>query len=416
MGAYEIRGGNPLRGTVRIHGAKNSVLPILAATLVTGERCVLHNCPDISDVHNALEILRSLGCRTCFRNGTIEVDTYPANTCRISDELMGRMRGAILFLGALLTRFGEAELCQPGGCRLGDRPIDLHLKGLEHLGVSCRWEQERLHCRAEKPKGGCYAMTFPSVGATENLILAALGCHGETVLCNCAREPEIVDLIEFLRSCGADISGGGSSLLRIRERPLRGCTYPIMPDRIEAATYLSAAAATGGEIQLEGVCPAHLEAVLHVLERSGCEIVVQKDRICLRAKKLLAAGSVRTAPYDGFPTDAQAPLMAAMAVAKGITIFEETVFSDRFRHVPALQAMGADIRTTRHCAIVRGRSRLHGARAEATDLRGGAAMVIGALCAEGKSIITQTEHIERGYEAFVPTLRGCGADIKITEG
>lgn len=413
MGAYLIRGGRPLCGVVTVHGAKNSVLPIIAATLVTKSRCVLHNCPPISDVDDALAIACSLGCRVTRHDTTVEIDTYPADRTEISAELMCRMRAAVIFLGALLARFSQARLSPPGGCALGARPIDLHLRGLSLMGAECRTDGQTLVCAAEELRGCTVALPFPSVGATENLLLAALACRGETVLCNAAREPEVADLIGFLQACGADISGAGTSVLRIRGgRELHGAEYTVMPDRMEAATYLAAAAATRGEVTLKRVCPTHLTAVTDVLRRGGCELAESEGEITLRCRRFAAVSPIRTAPYDGFPTDAQAPIMALMATAEGVSIFEETVFSDRFRHVPALCAMGARIRAVRRHAVVRGVKHLHGAQVEATDLRGGAAMVIAALAANGQSLIAKTEHVRRGYAELVSTLRGCGAEIK----
>lgn len=413
MGAYLIRGGRSLCGTVTIHGAKNSVLPILAATLVTKSRCVLHNCPPISDVDDALAIARSLGCVAERRGTTVEIDTYPANRMEIPAALMCRMRAAVIFLGSLLARFSEARLSPPGGCVLGERPIDLHLRGLSLMGAECRTDGKTLCCAAKTLRGCTVALPFPSVGATENLLLAALACRGETVLCNAAREPEIDDLVGFLQACGAEISGTGTSVLRIRGgRELHGAEYTVMPDRMEAATYLAAVAATRGELALHRVCPAHLTAVTQVLRRGGCELAERENELRLRCGRFSAVSPIRTAPYDGFPTDAQAPIMALMATAEGVSVFEETIFSDRFRHVPALCAMGAHIRAARRHAVVRGVKELHGAAVEATDLRGGAAMVIAALAANGQSLVTRTEHMQRGYAELVSTLRGCGAEIK----
>lgn len=413
MGAYLIRGGQPLCGSVTVHGAKNSVLPIIAATLVTKSRCVLHNCPPISDADDALAVARSLGCHVTRSGTTVEIDTYPADRTDIPAELMCRMRATVIFLGALLARFSEARLSSPGGCALGARPIDLHLRGLSLMGAECRTDGQTLSCAANALHGCTIALPFPSVGATENLLLAALACRGETVLCNAAREPEIGDLIGFLQTCGAEISGAGTSVLRIRGgRELHGATYTVMPDRMEAATYLAAAAATRGEVTLKCVCPTHLTAVTEVLRRGGCELTESEAEIVLRCRRFSAVSPIRTAPYDGFPTDAQAPIMALAATAEGVSIFEETVFSDRFRHVPALCAMGARIRAVRRHAVVCGVKHLHGAQVEATDLRGGAAMVIAALAADGESLVTKTEHVRRGYAELVSTLRSCGAEIK----
>ncbi|MGN1306448.1 MAG: UDP-N-acetylglucosamine 1-carboxyvinyltransferase [Faecousia sp.] len=416
MGAYQIIGGRPLRGVIPIHGAKNSMLPILAATLVSRGTCVLHNCPQISDADAALSILQSLGCQAKREGDTLIVDTYAADGTEIPAALMQKMRAAVIFLGALLARFGRARLSHPGGCRLGERPIDLHLMGLQMLGASCVYEDEELLCTAHKPEAATIALPFPSVGATENLLLAALPCEGETVLCNAAREPEIGDLIGFLASCGAEIEGAGTSVLRIHGgRPLHGAEYTIMPDRMEAATYLCTAAATRGELTLTQAEPHHLCAVTDILLRGGCEIRQFARELTLRCDELRAVSPIRTAPYPAFPTDAQAPVMAAMATAEGISIFEETVFSDRFRHVPALRQMGAKITAAKRCAVVEGVPLLHGANVEATDLRGGAAMVIAALAAQGESVITKTEHTERGYAELVSSLCACGAEISLTE-
>ncbi len=417
MGTYRIIGGRPLCGELTLHGAKNSVLPILAATLAVGQTCVLHRCPDISDVNVAIAILRGLGCRvTREREDTLVVDTSCAHSCGIAPELMQQMRAAVIFLGALLARFGEAELSLPGGCRLGERPIDLHLRGLRFLGARIEQQGERFRCRAPLLRGGTFALPFPSVGATENLLLASLACEGEFVLCNAAREPEITDLMRFLRACGAELSGDDGSVLCVHGgTKLHGAEYTVMPDRMEAATYLLAAAATRGRILLRDGEPGHLRAVLDTLRRCGCTLREERSLMELSCKKLGAAGAVRTAPYDGFPTDAQAPMMAAMCTAEGVSVFEENIFSARFAHVPALQAMGADICAGTRCAVVRGVPRLYGAHVTATDLRGAAAMVIAALSAEGESLVEETRHTERGYADFAAYLRRCGAAITCEE-
>ena len=345
MGAYLIRGGTPLRGAVQICGAKNSVLPILAATLATGSQCVLHNCPAISDVDAAVEILRSLGCRVRRCGGTLAVDTEPACRTEISPQAMKKMRAAVIFLGALVARFGEAQMAQPGGCVLGERPIDLHLRGLRLLGAHCAGQGECVRCTAGRLRGCTIALPIPSVGATENLLLAALGAEGETVLCNAAREPEICDLIRFLRACGAQIRGEGTSVLRVAgKKPLHGAEHTVMPDRIETATFLSMAAATRGELLLCGSCPSDLRAVTDVFARGGCILRETENALCVTCPRWRAVSPIRTAPYPGFPTDAQAPVMAALSTARGDSVMEETIFSDRLRHVPALRRMGAELR------------------------------------------------------------------------
>ncbi len=411
MATYKIWGGRPLVGEIPIHGAKNSVLPILAASLLCKGRCILQNCPYISDVEAALEILRCLGCETCWEGNLLIVDSTHADGREIPVTLMRRMRAAIIFLGALLARFGEARVYQPGGCVLGERPIDYHLTGLRHMGACCEYEGETLCCKAERLQGCTLTLPFPSVGATENLLLAACGCAGEVIICNGAKEPEIADLIGFLQACGAEIDDSGP-VLRIRGgRPLHGAFYTVMPDRMEAASYLIAGAITRGDVTLRGPNPNHLRAVTNLLRRGGCEITEWKQNMHLTCKGMRAVGPIVTAPYDGFPTDAQAPMMALLATARGVSVIEETMFSHRFAHVPALQQMGAKIHATRRYAIVEGVERLRGACVEATDLRGGLAMVLAALSAEGCSEISKIEHMERGYSDLVPILQGLGADI-----
>lgn len=411
MATYKIWGGRPLVGEIPIHGAKNSVLPILAASLLCRGRCVLQNCPRISDVEAALEILRCLGCEAQWEGSLLAVDSSHADGREIPVTLMHRMRAAIIFLGALIARFGEARVYQPGGCVLGERPIDYHIAGLRQMGVRCEYEGEILYCQTERLRGCTLTLPFPSVGATENLILAAMGCKEELVICNGAKEPEIADLIGFLRVCGAEIDDSGP-VLRIRGgKPLHGAFYTVMPDRMEAATYLMAGAITRGDVTLRGLRTEHLKAVTRLLRQGGCELTEGKHTMRLNCDTIRAVGPIVTAPYDGFPTDAQAPMMALLSTARGASVMEETMFSHRFAHVPALQNMGAKIHATRRYAIVEGVERLRGACVEATDLRGGAAMVLAALSAEGYSEISNIEHMERGYTDFMPILQGLGADI-----
>ncbi len=416
MRAYQITGGDPLRGEITISGAKNAVLPIMAASMLCGGEFTLRHCPNISDVENTIRILHCLGCKVKKEGQTLYIDTYSADRNVISPHLMKRMRAAVIFLGALLTRFGEARISHPGGCKLGERPIDLHLMGLRHMGYCCEYQSDELLCYAEKLHGCTIALPFPSVGATENIMLAALRCPDEVVICNAAKEPEISDLVVFLRKCGAQISGENTSVLRIYGgKLLHGAVHTILPDRMEAATYLCAAAATRGSICLKNVRPEHFVAVTEVLRRAGCDMSVGKGEMTLACSDLHAVSPIRTAPYDGFPTDAQAPMMAAMATAQGVSVFEENIFSERYRHVPGLQQMGAKIYAAGRCAVVEGVKTLHGAVLEATDLRGGAAMVLAALGAEGESTITNIAHIARGYAGIVDKLSACGARIRDTE-
>lgn len=408
-----IQGGARLKGALRVQGAKNSVLPLLAASVLLEEGCVLHNCPRLSDVDAAVEILEYLGCRVTREGHSIRVDPGGLTRNHISREKMQTMRSTILFLGPLLARTGSCSVYEPGGCRLGARPVDLHLMGLEALGAEITREEDRLCCRG-RLRGGRVVLPFPSVGATENLILAALGAAGTTTIYNAAREPEIGDLIAFCRAAGARIYGAGTSMLEIEGSALRAAEHRVVPDRMEAATFLTAAAGTGGELLLTDARPEHLTAVLQVLEAAGCRVERGDGEIFLAApRRLRAVPPIHTAPYPGFPTDAQAPMMAALLRADGVTVFDETVFSDRYRHVPGLRQLGAEIGTAGALAAVTGVTRLRGADMEATDLRGGAAMAVAALQAEGESRIAGVHHMMRGYENFAQRLRSLGCAVTL---
>lgn len=417
MSRLLVRGGNRLRGEVTIQGAKNSVLPILAATILTGGAVELRQCPRLRDVEASIRILKSLGCRAEWRGDALEVDTGQMTGCAIPDGLMREMRSSAIFLGAILARCGQAELSYPGGCELGPRPIDLHLSGLRALGAEIDEAGGTLHCRAEKLTGREIVLGFPSVGATENLMLAACGAEGDTVLSNAAREPEIEDLQNFLNACGGEVAGGGTSTVVIRgKRLLHGGSYAVIPDRIAAATYLCAAASAGGEVFLRGAREAHLATVTAALREAGCEIAGDGAGIACRCDgRLKAPRPIRTAPYPGFPTDAQAVLMAALLRCRGAAVFEENLFSSRYRHVDELIRMGADIRTSGRVAVVLGTERLHGAAVRCTDLRGGAALCVAALAAEGETEISDLSHIDRGYQCMEGDLTTLGADVKRTE-
>lgn len=415
MEAYWIDGGRPLDGVMEIHGAKNSVLPILAACVCCAGVCEIHNCPRISDVETAAAILRHLGCRVERRGGTLAVDASAVARCDIPAKLMRDMRSSILFLGALLARCGQADLVLPGGCALGARPVDLHLWAMERLGARTEQTGDRITCRAGRMQGGNIPLRFPSVGATENAMLAALACREAVTIQNAAREPEIADLARFLRVLGAQVAGEGTPCLTVRGGgPLRGASYTVMPDRMETATYLCAAAGCGGDVFLSGAERRSLEAVVSVLGRSGCEITEEADGLRIQAAgRLTPPASIVTAPYPGFPTDAQAPVMAALLRAEGTTGFTETIFENRMRHVPQLQRLGADITLCGRRAVVRGVDSLRGAALEATDLRCGAALIVAALQAEGESRVTGVGYIRRGYEALSENLRSAGAAIAL---
>ena len=413
-----VRGGRRLSGEVTVQGAKNSVLPILAATLLARGQVTLLGCPRLRDVDASIRILRHLGCSAHWENDALVVDTTALNRCEISDILMREMRSSAIFLGAILARCGQANMSYPGGCELGPRPIDLHLSGLRDLGAKIQEEGGVLHCRSDQLKGREVVLGLPSVGATENLMLAACGAEGTTTISNAAREPEIVDLQNFLRACGAAVYGAGSSTVTVEGgRPLHGCTYRVMPDRIAAATYLCAAASAGGEIFLRGAVERHLSTVTAILREAGCIVTSEEAGIaCSCRRRLQAVPPVRTAPYPGFPTDAQAVLMAALLRSRGATLFEENIFENRYRHVDELTRMGAQIRVSGRAAVVTGVEMLHGAPVRATDLRGGAALCVAALAAEGETCVSEVEHIDRGYEDLARDLRNLGGDaVRVEE-
>lgn len=415
MSFLEITGRRPLSGSITVQGAKNSVLPILAACILAGGESVIENCPALTDVEATLAILRVLGCRVRREGRTAAVDASAMGRGVIPEHLMREMRSSVIFLGAMLARLGEAELSYPGGCELGPRPIDLHLDALRTMGAQIREEGGTLYCRAPKGLRGCtLSLPFPSVGATENAMLAACGCTGETVITGAAREPEIGDLAAFLNAMGARVTGAGTPVVTVWGAPggLAPASHRVMGDRIAAATYLACAAAAGGEIELTGVSPEHLDTVLDALRAAGCGITAEDGMIRLESDgRLRAIPPIRTAPYPGFPTDAQAPVMAALAGGEGETVFEETIFQSRYRHVSELARMGADIRLAGRTAVVRG-TPLHASNVCSTDLRGGAALVVAALSACGTSRVCGLRHIDRGYEQIEENLRRLGAEIE----
>lgn len=418
MAKLLIDGGRRLNGAIHIHGAKNSALPILAATLLAHGTCVIENCPNLSDVTAASAILRHLGCRVEREGATVTVDATSPHCGDIPDLLMREMRSSIVFLGAIVARIGEAELSFPGGCELGPRPIDLHLSALRQMGLQIDEEGGKLQCRVAGRLTGCpITLAFPSVGATENILLAAVTAEGTTTIYNAAREPEIQDLCAFLIGCGARIRGAGESTVVIEGVPaLSGCRHRVIPDRIETATYIGAAAVTGGSLLLRGVCPSHLQAIIPLVEESGCRLSVWDEELLVSAPpRLRRMKSIRTLPYPGFPTDAQALLMAMACVAEGTSVFVETIFESRYKHVCELMRMGARIKVEGRVAVVEGVPQLSGAPVQCTDLRGGAALVLAGLAAEGRTELTELQHLKRGYQDMAEHLTEAGASFILEE-
>ena len=416
MSIWHIYGGNRLTGSTRVQGAKNAVLPIMAASVLSGGETVLHNVPDLRDVTTTLRILQHLGC-TAVRDGdTVRIDSRGMHCDFIPHALMRELRSSVIFLGAILARFGTARLSMPGGCELGPRPVNLHLDALRALGaeVTERGGDIICICRAHALQGRRILLPFPSVGATENAMLAACAAAGETVICNAAREPEIADLQCYLRKLGADISGAGTSTVTVggfRPRPF--VEHTIMPDRIVAATILCAAAACGGEVELQDVDPAHFSTVLDSLSEAGCAIITTASTVRLTSDgQLTAPRPVVTQPYPGFPTDAQPPLMAACLRAKGTTVFTENIFTNRYRHAEEFRRLGAAVSIEGRVAYVTGVERLTGAPLTASDLRGGAAMLVAGLCAEGATELFDDGYIDRGYDRFDACLSALGADVR----
>ncbi|MCL2081034.1 MAG: UDP-N-acetylglucosamine 1-carboxyvinyltransferase [Oscillospiraceae bacterium] len=416
MPVLNITGG-PVSGTIRAHGAKNSILPILAATLLNRDVSVITNCPDLADVRSSLKILRHLGCKAEYADGTVTVDSSGVTRADIPEALMREMRSSVIFLGAVLARTGRADMSRPGGCELGTRPIDLHLAALKSMGAELSENGSDISCRASRLTGTEIILSFPSVGATENIMIAACAADGVTTVKNAAREPEIEDLQAYLRAMGADVTGGGTSTVCINGcmDKLRGAEHRVMPDRIETATYLCAAAMAGGRVTVEDAVPEHNSAVLSALSEAGCEISARRGAISLkRYKPLRPVRPVRTMPYPGFPTDAQSPLMSVCTRAGGVTVFTENIFESRFRHVGELARMGADIRIEGRVAVVFGVNKLYGARVKCEDLRGGAALVVAALGTEGVTTISHLTHIDRGYANLTENLTALGVNITRT--
>ncbi len=414
MSAYIINGGNYLHGEIRIGGAKNSVLPIMAASLLNLSTTLLLDCPKISDVEISIEILRRLGCKVQREGYKTSIDSSCIDNFEIPLELMNKMRSSFIFLGAMLAVGGKAVCGYPGGCELGARPIDLHLKAFKKLGVRIKEHGGYISCDASHFKASKVALDFPSVGATENIMLLSCKQKGTTTIINAAREPEICDLQDFLNMMGAHISGAGSSKIIIEGVPsLSSVKKRIMPDRIVAATMMFAAAAAGGNITLTNVNCSHIESVIMLLRDCGADIYTRPDSLdIICPRRLKSVDILQTMPYPGFPTDAQSQALAALATMDGTSIIKETIFDNRFNQASELKKMGANITIGDRIAVVRGVPRLSGAHVYSPDLRGGAALVIAALGAEGTSVVDNIHYIERGYDNLENMISALGGDIK----
>lgn len=413
MARIVVRGGNPLSGSVAISGAKNSALKIMAAALLTDQRVLLRNVPNISDVAVMSEVLQELGVEAILTpNGVMQIWAGNSLKEKAPYHLVNQMRASVIVLGPLLARLGEAQVAMPGGCNIGSRKIDLHIRGLELMEAEIEARHGYIEAKAGRLRGAVIPLDFPSVGATENLMMAATLAKGTTIIENAAREPEIVDLADCLNAMGARISGAGTCTIIIKGvSRLNGADFQVMPDRIEAGTYMAAGAITGGEIFLAGAREEHLALVIGKLRQIGVEVITHPDGIQVKSGGRLRATNIATLPYPGFPTDLQAQFMALLSIAEGASVITENVFDSRFVYVDELRRLGSKIVIEGHHAVVQGGQRLAGSRVKAPDLRGGAALVIAGLAASGTTEVSNIFHIERGYENFETKLRALGADV-----
>lgn len=414
MAKYRIRGEQKLEGDIRVKGAKNSALPVLAAVLLSEKPVILHDIPKLIDIDNMVLILSSIGCKIKREGNTLIVDPSSVNSWVIPDKYVKEIRSSIVMLGAVLARMKKALITYPGGCEIGQRPINLHLQGLKKLGVKINDSHGYLECQADRLVGANIHLDYPSVGATENIMLAATKAEGTTVIRNAAKEPEIIDLQNFINSMGGRVAGAGSNTITIKGvESFHGSEYRVLPDRIVAGTYLAAAAITGSEITISNVNFEHIQSMVTKLREAGCSIINFNNSVRIKAPtRLRAIEHTKTYPYPGFPTDMQALLMSMLTVAQGTSIITENIFENRFKHVPEMIRMGANIRTEGKISVIQGVNRLKGAQVNASDLRGGAALVLAGLNAEGETIVENIHHIDRGYEGLEQKLRSLGADIE----
>ncbi len=414
MEQFRINGGKKLTGEYELTGAKNAVLPILAATIVTGNESKIKGCPNLSDVQTMFAILKELGCSITEEKDGVIVNTKPINSYTIPEHLMREMRSSVFLMGPMIARCGKVTLSYPGGCEIGLRPIDIHLSALRKLGVKIQESHGFLKCTADRLIGNRILLDFPSVGATENLMLAATAAEGETRIVNPAKEPEITDLQYYLNACGAEVKGAGTSEIVIRgKKSYHQVEHKVIPDRIEGGTVLAAVAATRGNVVLKNAIPEHMSMTLSKLREAGCSIKEGEGFVEMSCpERLKAVEMVKTQPYPGFPTDMQSQFLTLMTMAHGTSIITETIFESRFKHVEELLKMGGKIIVDGRTAVIAGVENLTGARVIAKDLRGGASLVIAGLGAEGETIVENICHIDRGYDKFEMALCKIGADIK----
>ena len=409
-----IKGGNKLRGTVNISGFKNAALPIMVATILTKDKCIIENLPMIRDVDCLKEILIKIGAKVkLIEKGAMEIDTTNIEKCKLTDDINRKMRASYYLLGAGLGRFKESEVLYPGGCDIGVRPIDQHIKGFEALGATVEIDHGIIKCKADKLRGNRIYLDVVSVGATINIMMAATLAEGITIIENAAREPHIVDVANFINACGGKIIGAGTDIIKIVgvER-LKGCNYSVIPDQIEAGSYMIMGVATEGDIIVNNVIPKHLEPVTAKLREMGVEVTEYGESIRVTVNKKLRSVDIKTLPYPGFPTDLQQLMSALLSKTEGTSVVTETIFEGRFKFVDELKRMGANILVDSRIAVIKGVENLMGTRVEAKDLRGGAALIVAALSANGVTEINKAYHIERGYEDIIDKLLNLGADIK----
>ena len=417
MPSYIIEGGKKLEGKVEVSGSKNASLPIMAATILNKGITKLYNIPQIRDTKITQDILKYLGCKVKKNNGKIEINSKNIRKKEIPEDLMHQMRSTVILAGALLGRFKEVRFSYPGGCDIGARPIDLHLKSFEKLGINISEEGGFIVCKCDKIVGANIDLDFPSVGATENIILASVYAEGVTKISNAAMEPEIIDLANCLNKMGAKIEGAGTNVIKVTGvSSLKDISYKVMPDRIEAGSLLCMGASTSGNVTLNNVIPEHISPIINKLKECGCKIEEDKNRITIQAPKRLKAVDIKTMPYPGFPTDMQSVFASMLTTAKGTSMIIENIFENRYRYVPELKKMGAKCKVEGKTLVITGVRKLSGASVRSTDLRGGAALVLAGLSAKGKTKITDIQYILRGYEKLDKKLEKLGAKIYIEEG